>query len=216
MLVAGTLALTLAAQAALGTAETNRIEEAALVLQQIHAVPDKDIPRGLWDRAQCVAVIPGLKKAAFIFGGEYGKGLVSCRTAQGWSAPSFFKIQKGSWGLQIGGQSIDLVMLVMNQGGVDKLLRNKVTLGADASVAAGPIGRDARAATDAVMKAEMLSYSRAQGLFAGIDLSGGIMAPDEDANQALYGRRITAREILLEGTVATPAAAERFMAGLRR
>jgi lipid-binding SYLF domain-containing protein len=214
MLIA-TLALTLSLQS-LGTAETKRIQEAAQVLKEIHAVPDKDIPRGLWDRAHCVAVIPGLKKAAFIFGGEYGKGLVSCRSAQGWSAPAFFKLQKGSWGLQIGGQSIDLVMLVMNQGGLDKLLRNKVTLGAEASVAAGPVGRDARAATDAVMKAEILSYSRAQGIFAGIDISGGVMAPDEDANQDLYGRRIAAREILLEGKVASPAAAQVFMDALRR
>jgi lipid-binding SYLF domain-containing protein len=215
MLIAATLSLALSAQA-LGTAEVDRIQEAALVLQQIHAVPDKDVPRALWNRAQCVVVIPGLKKAAFIFGGEYGKGLVACRTDGGWSAPAFFKIQKGSWGLQIGGQSVDLVMLVMNQGGLDKLLRNKVTLGADASVAAGPVGRDARAATDAVMKAEILSYSRTQGLFAGIDISGGVMAPDEDANRNLYGRQIAAREILLESKVSSPDAAKAFMEALER
>src|SRR5262249_49446305 len=152
------------------------------------AVPDKDVPKDLWDRSQCVLVVPSLKKAAFIIGGEYGKGLMSCRTNGQWSAPIFMQVGKGSWGLQIGAQSIDLVLLVMNQSGMEKLLRNKVSLGAEASIAAGPVGRDARAATDAQMKAEILSYSRAQGLFAGINLSGGVVQSDNDDNQDLYGK----------------------------
>src|SRR6266540_2596989 len=122
-----------------------RIRDAATVLKEIHTVPDKDIPRDLWDKAECVIVVPGLKKAAFVFGGEYGKGLMSCRHSGEWSAPIFMQIGKGSWGLQIGAQSIDLVLLVMNEGGVEKMLNNKVTLGAEASVAAGPVGRDTRA-----------------------------------------------------------------------
>ena len=144
--------------------ESDRIAEAATVLNEIHTVPDKDIPKELWDRAQCVIVVPGLKKAAFVIGGEYGKGLMSCRHGGEWTAPIFMQIGKGSWGLQIGAQSIDLVLLVTNASGMAKMLRNKVSLGVEASVAAGPVGRDARAATDAQMKAEILSYSRTQGL----------------------------------------------------
>jgi lipid-binding SYLF domain-containing protein len=157
----------------LSTAETKRVQEAAQVLKEIHAVPDKDIPQELWSKAACVIVVPGLKKAAFVFGGEYGKGLMSCRHSGTWSAPVFMHVGKGSWGLQIGAQSIDLVLLVMNEGGMQKMLKNKVSLGAEASIAGGPVGRDARAATDVQMKAEILSYSRTQGLFAGVNLSGG-------------------------------------------
>jgi lipid-binding SYLF domain-containing protein len=134
--------------AALNSAQTRRIEDAGTVLTEIHKVPDKDVPQDLWDKASCVMVIPGLKKAAFVIGGEYGKGLMSCRRDGAWSAPLFMRLEKGSWGLQIGAQSIDLVLLVMNQGGIEKLLGNKVSLGADMSVAAGPVGLDARAAPD--------------------------------------------------------------------
>src|SRR5262249_36336364 len=172
------LALAVATNAAtaadISTKEANRIREAAAVLKEIHAVPDKDIPQDLWTKAQCVLVVPSLKKAAFIIGGEYGNGLMSCRADSGWSAPIFMQIGKGSWGLQIGAQSIDLVLLVMNKSGMEKLLRNKTSLGVEASVAGGPVGRDARAATDAQLRAEILSYSRTQGLFAGINLSGGV------------------------------------------
>src|SRR5947209_14933098 len=157
----------------LSTREANRLREAATVLEEIQSGPDKDIPQELWDRAECVIVVPGLKKAAFVIGGEYGKGLMSCRHEAGWSAPIFMQIGKGSWGLQIGAQSIDLVLLVMNKAGLEKMLRNKTSLGAEASIAGGPVGRDARAATDAQLKAEILSYSRTQGLFAGVNLSGG-------------------------------------------
>lgn len=197
-------------------AETKRISDAAEVLRDIHTVPDKDIPQELWAKAECVAVVPSLKKAAFVVGGEYGKGLMSCRHNGRWSAPVFMEIQKGSWGLQIGAESIDLVLLVMNKGGMEKLLNNKVTLGAEASVAAGPVGRDARAATDVQLKSEILSYSRAQGLFAGINLSGGVIKPDDDANRAVFGKNVSARDVVMGTSVKAPAAMEPFMAALRR
>src|SRR5436309_9985917 len=185
----------------LSTKATNRIRSAATILKEIHAVPDKDIPQELWDKAECVIVVPGLKKAAFVFGGEYGSGLMSCRHDRQWSAPVFMQIGKGSWGLQIGAQSIDLVLLVMNASGTEKMLGNKVTLGAEASVAGGPVGRDARAATDAQMQAEILAYSRTQGLFAGVNLSGGVLRPDTDANRALYGKAVAPRSIVLSNAV---------------
>jgi SH3 domain-containing YSC84-like protein 1 len=198
------------------TKESKRIAEAAAVLQEIHAVPDKDVPRDLWDKAECVLVIPSLEKAAFVFGGEYGKGLMSCRQSAGWSAPIFMELGKGSWGLQIGAQSIDLVLLVMNKSGVEKLLRNKVSLGAEASIAGGPVGRDARAATDAQMQAEILSYSRTQGLFAGINLSGGVVRSDEDDNQDLYGPTFVAKDVLMSNAIKPPAATLPFMTALAR
>jgi lipid-binding SYLF domain-containing protein len=200
----------------LSTKEASRIQEAATVLQEIHGVPDKDIPRDLWDRAACVMVVPGLKKAAFVVGGEYGKGLMSCRHDGGWTAPIFMQVGKGSWGLQIGAQSIDLVLLVMNEKGMEKMLRNKVSLGAEASVAAGPVGRDARAATDAQMQAEILSYSRTQGLFAGINLSGGVVRADVDDNVDLYGKTIVPKDVVMSGTVKAPAVTDAFIAALSR
>jgi SH3 domain-containing YSC84-like protein 1 len=193
----------------------SRINEAATVLREIHGVPDKDIPQQLWDNAQCVIVIPGLKKAAFVVGGEYGKGLMSCRHEGSWSAPVFMLMEKGSWGLQLGAQSIDLVLLVNNRSGMEKMLRNKTTLGVEASAAAGPVGRDARAATDAQMKAEILSYSRTQGLFAGINLSGGIIKPDHDDNADLYGETAP-RDVVMLGSEKAPTVTEPFMAALRR
>ena len=214
-LLASTLA-GLSVSAAVSTGQTKRIEEAAAVLTAIHAAPDKDVPQDLWDKAACVMVVPGMKKAAFVFGGEYGKGLMSCRRNGEWSAPVFMRIDKGSWGLQIGAQSIDLVLLVMNDSGVAKLLRNKVSLGAEASVAAGPVGRDARAATDAQLKAEILSYSRTQGLFAGINLSGGVVRPDTDDNADLYGRTLVPRDVLQGDSIHTPSVAQPFMRALRR
>jgi lipid-binding SYLF domain-containing protein len=218
--VLGTAALVAAAgiglSADLSTKEVKRINDAASVLKEIHAVPDKDIPTDLWNKAACVIVVPSLKKAAFVFGGEYGSGLMSCRQDGGWSAPVFMQVGKGSWGLQIGAQSIDLVLLVMNQNGMQKLLGNKVTLGAEASVAGGPVGRDARAGTDAQMQAEILSYSRTQGLFAGINLSGGVIKPDEDGNKDLYGGQVTPREALTSASVKAPAAMKPFLDALRR
>jgi SH3 domain-containing YSC84-like protein 1 len=202
--------------AALSTSEQRRIQEAATVLRELHAAPDQDVPLDLWNKASCVLVVPGMKKAAFIFGGEYGKGLMSCRRAGAWSPPVFMRIGKGSWGLQIGAQSIDLVLLVMNDKGVEKLLRNRVSLGAEASIAAGPVGRDARAATDAQLQAEILSYSRTQGVFAGINLSGGVVRDDEDDNADLYGKGISARAVLLEGRVRLPGIARPFVDALAR
>src|SRR4249920_2546836 len=195
----------------LSSREANRIQEAATVLQEIHGVPDKSIPQDLWDRAACVLVVPSLKKGALIVGGEYGKGLMSCRHDGQWSAPIFMQVGKGSWGLQIGAQSIDLVLLVMNTKGMEKLLRNKVSLGVEASAAAGPVGRDARAATDAQMTAEILSYSRTQGLFAGINLSGGVVRADADDNVDLYGKTIAPKDVVMTGTVKAPAVADAFM-----
>jgi SH3 domain-containing YSC84-like protein 1 len=209
------LILTVTVSAAINDKQKSRLEESAMVLTEIHAAPDKDIPQDLWDRATCVIVIPSVKKAAFVFGGEYGKGVMSCKQNGAWSAPLFMQLQKGSWGLQIGAQSIDLVLLVNNERGMKKLLGNKVTLGAEASVAAGPVGRDARAATDAQMHAEILSYSRTQGLFAGINLSGGILKPDSDDNEDAYGKNATPTTILT-GSTAAPAAAQPFMTALHR
>jgi SH3 domain-containing YSC84-like protein 1 len=210
------LAISAVQAADLSTREANRVQEAATVLQEIHGVPDKDIPQDLWDGAACVVVVPGLKKAAFIVGGEYGKGLMSCRHSGEWSAPIFMQIGKGSWGLQIGAQSIDLVLLVMNANGMEKMLRNKVSLGAEASIAAGPVGRDARAATDAQMKAEILSYSRTQGLFAGINLSGGVVRADLDDNADLYGKTIEPKDVVMNGTVKAPPVTTTFMTALKR
>jgi SH3 domain-containing YSC84-like protein 1 len=209
-------ALAIAMAADISTREANRIQEAATVLKEIHSVPDKDIPQDLWTRAQCVLVVPGLKKAAFIVGGEYGSGLMSCRENGAWTAPIFMQVGKGSWGLQIGAQSIDLVLLVMNKTGMEKLLRNKTSLGAEASIAGGPVGRDARAATDAQMKAEILSYSRTQGLFAGINLSGGVVKPDADDNTDLYGKNVTPQDVVIAGKVAPPPVTEPFMKALQR
>jgi lipid-binding SYLF domain-containing protein len=210
------LAISSVQAADLSTREASRVQEAATVLKEIHGVPDKDVPQELWDRAACVMVVPGLKKAALIIGGEYGKGLMSCRHNGEWSAPIFMQVEKGSWGLQIGAQSIDLVLLVMNNNAVEKMLRNKVSLGAEASVAAGPVGRDARAATDAQLKAEVLSYSRTQGLFAGINLSGGVIRADVDDNVDLYGKATAPKDVVMSGTVKAPAVTNAFMAALSR
>ena len=196
--------------------ERDRLTEAAIVLDEIRAAADKNIPEDLWEKASCVAVIPSVKKAAFIVGGEYGKGVVSCRDGKDWSAPSFLMLEKGSIGFQLGGETVDLVLLVMNEPGMKRLLEDKVALGGEASVAGGPVGRDVRAMTDAQLKAEILSYSRAQGLFAGVNLTGGVLAPDKDNNRDLYGREVSPKDILVGKTVTTPPAAQRFMAALRR
>jgi SH3 domain-containing YSC84-like protein 1 len=210
------LAVPVAVSADLSSREAQRIQDAAAVIRDLHAAPDKDVPEDLWEKAECIVVVPSLKKAAFIVGGEYGKGLMSCRRGSEWSSPVFMEIEKGSWGLQMGAESIDLVLLVMNDHGMEKLLRNKLTLGADAAVAAGPVGRHAQAATDAQLKAEILAYSRAQGLFAGIDLAGGVMKPDVDDNNDLYGRDVSAKHVLLEAMPNPPAAAKPFMNALRQ
>jgi lipid-binding SYLF domain-containing protein len=177
-----------------------------------------EIPESVWSKAHCVLVIPSLKKAAFIVGGESGSGVMSCRHSNGtWGAPIFMQLTKGSAGFQVGVQSTELVLFVMNESGADKLLRNKTTLGTDASIAAGPVGRAATAATDLQLSAEMLSYSHSKGLFAGINLSGGSLAPDKDANTRAYGATASAREIAMGTTpVAAPAEARAFTDALGR
>ncbi len=195
--------------AAISEEERQRIDNAVSVVRDMAQVPPD-----IWAKANCVGVIPSVKKAAFMFGGEYGKGVFSCRTADGWSAPAFFELEKGSWGLQIGAQSTDLVLLVMNQSGIEHLLQDKFTLGGGGSVAAGPVGRAASASTDAAMHAEILSYSRARGAFAGIDLSGGVLKPDKDANTDVYGADVTPRQILITNTVTAPPAARPFLTAL--
>jgi len=202
--------------AALSADEVKRLNQAAEILNDLRGAPDKGIPEELWSKAQCVIVIPSMKKGAFIVGGEYGSGVMSCRTRD-WSAPVFMQLAKGSWGVQIGAEEVDLVLLVMNRQGVDKLLEDKVSLGADVSVAAGPVGRAANASTDAKLGAEMLSYSRSKGLFAGTDLSGGVLRPDKDADARAYGAGVSARDVVM-GTrqIATLEPASVFLRALKR
>ena len=199
--------------------EQERLENAGVVLEEILNVPD-NIPQELMEKAECVLVFPSVKKAAFIVGGSYGRGAMVCRsgaTLSGpWGAPAMYALEGGSVGLQIGGQATDLVLLVMNKRGADSILRSKVKLGAGASVAAGPKGRDAQASTDVYMKAEILSYSRAQGLFAGISLQGSTIRPDDDASAKIYGRRIKARDIVLGKAIAVPAAGQHLIRALQK
>lgn len=200
--------------AAVSTAEMNRLRDSANVVRELRDVPDKGVPDDLWNRADCVVVIPSMKKAAFGIGGEYGRGVMSCRHGDGWSAPLFMTLAKGTWGLQIGAEQVDLVLLVMNKRGAEKMLQDNVSLGADASVAAGPVGRAGTASTDAQFSAEILSYSRAAGIFAGIDLSGGVLRPDKDANTDVYGPNHASHDIVLGQGVPIPAAANDFMRSL--
>ncbi|MDR1728100.1 MAG: lipid-binding SYLF domain-containing protein [Acidobacteriota bacterium] len=190
-----------AALATAGDVE-DRVVRGAVVLKEIADAPDGGIPQELLDRCACVAVIPGMKKGGFIFGANYGKGLMSCRTEGGagaWSNPSMFRLEGGSFGFQIGAQSVDLILMVMNLRGIESLLDSKFTLGGDASVAAGPVGRTAAAETDLWMSAEILAYSRARGLFGGLVVKGGTVRQDKDANMWLYQRPVDARTLLLQG-----------------
>src|SRR5215813_4837180 len=199
--------------------ETKRLENSGTVMEEILNVPD-DIPQDLLDKARCVVVLPSVLKAAFIVGGSYGRGAMVCRTGKDftgpWGAPAMYALEGGSVGLQIGGEATDFVILVMNNRGMDSLLHSKVKLGADATVAAGPKGRTASADTDAYMRAEMLSYSRARGVFAGISLEGSTLRPDEDANRRLYGRDSSAARIILESKGDTPAAGEKLVHRLQK
>lgn len=202
-----------------GSDVNDRVVRAAIVLKEIVQTPDKSIPQDLLDKSSCVAVIPGMKKGGFIFGANYGKGLLSCRTNNGdgpWSAPSMLLLQGGSFGLQIGGQSVDLVLVIMNLSGLESMLNTKFTLGGDASVAAGPVGRTASAETDALMSAQILAYSRTRGLFAGLIIKGGVIRPDKDANHVLYGKQIEPREILFQQTQPVPKDAKIFLDELTR
>ena len=195
--------------------EVKRVKASADVLDEIMAAPDKGIPRDLMESAVCVGVAPSLKKGGFVFGAEYGKGVASCRTATGWSAPAPFKVVGGSWGLQIGGEAVDLVMLIMNKDGMEKLLSSKFKLGGDASVAAGPVGRHAEGETDWKMRAEVLTYSRARGVFAGLTVNGAVIEQDEDATRAFYGQQTSFRQIL-QGAVAAPGGSEPFLAAVKK
>jgi lipid-binding SYLF domain-containing protein len=199
--------------------ENERINEAADVIKEILGIPD-DIPKDLLDKADCIVIYPSVKKAAFIVGGSYGRGLITCRKGEDfsgpWSAPAMFALEGGSFGFQIGAQATDFVLLVMNEAGARSVMSSKVKLGADASIAGGPKGRTASAATDIVMKAEILSYSRSQGLFAGVSLEGSTLRSDDGANKSLYGKELSAKEIVREGKVAPPASAKRLLAILRK
>jgi lipid-binding SYLF domain-containing protein len=193
---------------ALDREPAKRLGEAAAVLSEIMSTPDKGIPRDLLEKAHCIVIVPSVKTAAFVVGAKFGKGYLSCRNegGMGWSAPATIRIEGGSFGFQIGGSETDLVMLVMNQGGRNKLLASKFTLGAEGSVAAGPVGRTATAQTDAQMHAEILSWSRSQGLFAGIALEGATLREDLDDNATLYGVRSDSRDILTDGRAAPESA----------
>lgn len=194
-----------------------RLDEAAAVFAEIMAVPDKGIPEDLLGNAHCIVIVPGLKTAAFLVGGKFGKGYLSCRrkSGTGWSAPATVRIEGGSVGFQIGGSQTDLIMLVMNERGADKLLSSKFTLGAEGSVAAGPVGRTATAQTDAQMHAEILSWSRSQGLFAGLALQGATLRQDLDDNAVLYGKKLANRQIVTT-RVRTPKAAAKLIALLNK
>ena len=197
--------------------DTNRLENSGTVLKEILDVPD-DIPQDLLDKADCVVVFPSVLKAAFIVGGSYGRGAMSCRKGQNfsgpWGAPTMMALEGGSFGFQIGGEATDFVLLVMNERGASGILTSKVKLGADASVAAGPVGRTASAETDATLRADILSYSRARGAFAGIALEGSTIRPDNGANKQIYGQEVPARDIVLSGHVAIPPAAKRMVSTL--
>ncbi len=188
----------------------NRLKTSAEVLTEIMSAPDKGIPQELLEKSQCIVIVPGMKKGAFIVGGKYGRGFLSCRHASGtgWSAPAAIKVEGGSVGFQIGGSETDAVMLVMNRRGAEKLLSSKFTLGADASVAAGPVGRSSSADTDAKLQAEILTYSRSRGVFAGIALNGATLRPDKEANTELYGSKLTNKAIVMGKTKVPAAAAE--------
>ncbi len=191
-----------------------RIDKSAAVLKEVMATPDHAIPDKIIDHANCIAVVPSLFKLALGFGGEHGKGVASCRTANGWSAPAPIDISGGSWGLQLGGQATDLVLVFMGDRGMEHLLSDHFKLGGDASAAAGPVGRDAAADTDIEMKDKILTYSRSRGLFAGVDLSGSVISQDKDETRILFGKMVPF-DAILKGRVAPPSASEHFLAVLR-
>jgi lipid-binding SYLF domain-containing protein len=199
--------------------DEDRLNNAGQVAKEIMGIPD-NIPQTLLDKADCVVVIPSVLKFAIGIGGSYGRGAMTCRSGddfQGpWGAPTMMALEGGSFGLQLGGQATDFVLLIMNQRGASSILSSKVKLGGDASAAAGPVGRDAEAATDVTMRAEVLTYSRARGLFAGISLEGSTLRPDNDANERIYGKKIDAKEIVLHGAVPIPAAARLLISTLKQ
>jgi len=190
--------------------QTKQSEKAARVFREIMGTPDKAIPQELLDGAECVAVFPSVIKAGFVFGGRGGRGVASCRTARGWSAPAYFNLKGGSFGLQIGAQATDFVLLFMNKQGLNSLLSDKFEIGGDASAAAGPVGRQAGASTDLKLNAQILSYSRSRGLFAGLELKGVVIAPDKDDMREAYGSELTTKEVLQENRGQAPAALRAF------
>jgi SH3 domain-containing YSC84-like protein 1 len=201
---------------AFATDAGERAQAAAAVMREIMGTKDRAIPQDLLDKAHCAVIIPGMKKGAFIVGAKYGRGFMSCRKENvGWSAPASVRVEGGSFGFQIGGSETDVVMLVLNERGADKLMSSKFTVGGDASVAAGPVGRTSTAETDALMRAEILSWSRSRGVFAGISLKGSTLRPDEDANEELYGKKLSNREIV-RGGIATPESAADFVSTLNK
>jgi SH3 domain-containing YSC84-like protein 1 len=199
--------------------EQKRLENSGTVMQEVMGVPD-NIPQELLEKAECVIVFPSVMKGAFIVGGSYGRGAMVCRTGEHfngpWGSPAMYALEGGSVGFQLGGQATDLILLVMNEKGASSILSSQVKLGADASVAAGPKGRDASADTDAYLRAEILSYSRSRGLFAGISLEGSTLRPDDNANADLYGRKITAKEIVLENKIVVPASGRLLVSVLQK
>jgi lipid-binding SYLF domain-containing protein len=202
-----------------GEKEKARLHESYTVMKEILGMPE-GIPKDLLNKAECVVVYPSVKKAAFIVGGSYGRGVITCRSGKEftgpWSAPSMFALEGGSFGFQIGAEATDFVLLIMNEAGANSVMSSKVKLGADASAAAGPKGRTSSADTDVVMKAEILSYSRAQGVFAGVSLEGSTLRSDDGANKALYGKELSAKEIVREGKVPAPASSKELLALLDR
>lgn len=194
---------------------TDRVQAAADVLNEIQGAPDKGIPQRILSSSECVAVVPSMLKGGFIFGAKYGRGLASCRTPKGWSAPAFFTIEGGSFGFQIGGQAVDLVLLIMNKNGVQHLLSSQFSLGADASVAAGPVGREAEGDTDWKMRSEVLTYSRARGVFAGVTLNGAVVKQDRNSTREFYGHMVTSKASLT-GEIDPPASANVFLTTLAK
>jgi lipid-binding SYLF domain-containing protein len=199
--------------------EADRLENCGMIIKEVMDIPD-NIPEDLIDKADCIIVFPSVLKAAFVVGGSYGRGAMTCRSGEHftgpWSAPTMMALEGGSVGLQIGGQATDFVLLVMNPRGAHSILSSKVKLGGDASVAAGPVGRTANASTDVTMRAEVLSYSRNRGLFAGLSLEGSTVRPDNDANERIYGKKVEAESIVFKGAVAVPSAAQKMVAYLNQ
>ena len=211
------LTFSVGASPALDKKDTKTLQEAVPVLNALASAPDKGIPQELLAKANCILIFPSVAKAAFIVGGKGGKGVASCRMPNGtMSAPAFYEIGGASIGFQIGGQSADVVLLIMNEGGVSHLLSDKFTIGAEATATAGPVGRTAQAATDAQMHAQILSWSRSRGLFVGAALDGSVVKPDKEANEALYGVPISGREILIDSKVVAPAQSKPLMQSIRR
>jgi lipid-binding SYLF domain-containing protein len=213
------MALLLSAPAFAQKDENKRISNSGTVMTEILNIPD-DIPRDILDKAECVIILPSVMKIAFGVGGSYGRGVMTCRSGKDfsgrWSAPSMVAVEGGSFGLQLGGEATDFVLLVMNRRGADSILTSQVKLGGDVAAAAGPKGRDAAASTDVTMRAEILSYSRSRGLFAGISLEGSTLRPDNDGNERLYGKGITAKEVVINSKIRPPASAKSLLATLNR